>query len=447
MNLSDIVNGPWAITPAMHQTVQEIYARHLRGEAADLAKIAADLGRPLANERKPYQVVDGVAVLPMIGVMAKRANMFIRISGGVSTEIFANELKQALSDPNVAAIVINGDTPGGTVDGTPELAAKIFAAREIKPVITWSDGVLASAGIWVGSAASKVYISSDVVTVGSIGVVATHTDFSAADAAEGRKVTEITAGKYKRIASSHAPLSESGRAAIQEQVDDIYSVFVDQVAAQRGMTVDDVLARAADGRVFLGKKAIAAGLVDGIMTFEEVLSEARRMAAGGIKINPRQGRAKGAKMDAKELAVAHPEAVGQIRVETEKMVLAGLTAEAVSNSCPAVAAALREAGAKAERERIASVRAQAMPGHEALIAQMEMDGKSTGADAAMAIIGAEKEMLKGARDKQASKGNPPVAFAPPPAEDGKKTMKRADFDKLAPGQKTAYLAEGGEVRD
>jgi hypothetical protein len=130
------------------------------------------------------------------------------------------------------------------------------------------------------------------------------------------------------------------------------------------------------------------------------------------------------------------------------MVLAGLTAEAVSNSCPAVAAALREAGAKAERERIASVRAQAMPGHESLIAQMEMDGKSTGADAAMAIIGAEKEMLKGARDKQAGKtATPPIAFAPPPADDGKKTMKRADFDKLAPGHKTAYLAEGGEVRD
>lgn len=447
MNLSDIVNGPWAITPAMHQTVHEIYARHLRGEAADLPKIKSFFCIDLNNERKPYQVIDGVAVLPLIGVMAKRANLLMAISGGVSTEIFANELKQTLSDPNVAAIVINGDTPGGTVDGTPELAAKILAAREIKPVITWSDGVLASAGVWAGSAASKVYISSDVVTVGSIGVVAAHTDVSAREAAAGYKVTEITAGKYKRIASSHAPLSESGRAAIQEQVDDIYSVFVDQVAAQRGMTVDDVLARAADGRVFIGKKAIAAGLVDGIMTFDEVLAEARRMAAGGTKINPRQGREKGAKMDAKELAVAHPEAVGQIRVETEKMVLAGLTAEAVSNSCPAVAATLREAGAKAERERIASVRAQAMPGHEALIAQMELDGKSTGADAAMAIIGAEKEMLKGAREKQASKGNPPVAFAPPPADDGKKTMKRAEFDKLAPGQKTAYLAEGGEVRD
>ena len=86
MRLIDIINAPWAITPEMLDEIQAIYAPHLRGEKIDLNGLEARLGQPLNNEPKAYEVVDGVAVLPIDGVIAKRMNLFTKISGGTSSQ-------------------------------------------------------------------------------------------------------------------------------------------------------------------------------------------------------------------------------------------------------------------------------------------------------------------------------------------------------------------------
>jgi ClpP class serine protease len=112
-------------------------------------------------------------------------------------------------------------------------------------------------------------------------VVATHVDVSGAMQAAGRKTTEITAGKYKRIASSYAPLSGEGRDTLQDQVDYIYSAFVADVAAGRAQPVQTVLDRMADGRVFVGKQAVSAGLADAVSYFGEVLADLRSSTRGG----------------------------------------------------------------------------------------------------------------------------------------------------------------------
>jgi signal peptide peptidase SppA len=444
MNLADIMYGPWAVTPEMYGTILDIYGRYVRGEKADFEAIEANIGRKLENERKPYSVVDGVAVLPLIGVMAKRGNMFMRISGGVSTQIFAQEFTQALNDPEVSALVINADTPGGAVDGTPDLAEVIYKARGTKPILAWSDGTIASAGIWVASAADKVYISSDVVVTGSIGVVTQHTDYSKRQKKDGVKTTEITAGKYKRVASAYSPLSNEGMATIQGQLDYIYSGFVDSVAKHRGMDVEDVLSRAADGRIFIGRQGIEAGLVDGIKSFNEVMQEARELASASKK-NTRFVRAKtGAiTVNKQELEEKYPDIVGQIRVETEQQVLAGLTPDAVRNSAPAVASELVETGAKRELNRIAGIRdLVGGPGAQAysdLVASMELDGKSTASDVAVKIVKEDNQLLAGARQQQVKDANPPVDGAgEPPIET--KQIKQADFNAMSPGQKKEIVA-------
>lgn len=436
MNLADIVYGPWMVTREMHSEIMAIYDRRVRGESADIPAVEAALGRKLDNQRKPYGVVDGVAVLPLVGVMAKRANLFMQISGGVSTEIFAQEFRAALADPDVSAIVINADTPGGAVDGTPDLAELVYSSRGTKPVLAWSNGTVASAGIYVATAAERLYISSDVVCTGSIGVVTAHVDVSRAQDMRGVKTTELTAGKYKRIASSYAPLSESGRADIQGQLDHIYSVFVDAVATQRGMGVDDVLERAADGRVFLGRQGIDAGLVDGIMTFEQVLDEARRMAGGNNNSGVIRAKEDGGRMNASELEQKYPDAVAAIRTETEATVIANMTAEGIKNTSPAVWAEIKAAGAQAERDRIADVRANALPGHDDLVAKAEADGKSTGADVAMAIVRAERELTANARAKQEATANPPVDAAEEPVDGGSvKKIKKDEFNGLSVAEK------------
>jgi signal peptide peptidase SppA len=266
------MTAPWAIQPDKLKEIQAIYEARIRGEKIDLRGLEARIGEPLNNEQSRMEVVNGVAVIPVEGVIAKRMNMLTKISGGSSTELIEADVKAALADFSVKAIVLAIDSPGGTIDGTQGLARTIFNGRGTKPIIAYADGMMASAAYWIGAAADKVVMSGETAMVGSIGVVATHVDMSGAEKQRGTKTTEIYAGKYKRIASQYAPLTEEGRQTIQDMVDYQYSVFVNDVAAFRGVTADRVIKDMADGRVFIGTQAHEAGLVDGFATLEGLIS-------------------------------------------------------------------------------------------------------------------------------------------------------------------------------
>lgn len=282
MNLLDAVTAPWAITPEAYRTVCAVVNRKLSGEAVDLESVARQVGKPLQNRRVESQLVGDIAVVPILGVLARGMNLIMEISGGTSTQVALGQIRDAIANPNVRAIVLQVNSPGGSVDGTTEIADAVFAGRNFKPIVAFAEGTMASAAYWIGSAASKVFVSEPTTAVGSIGVVATHVDFSGREAQLGVKTTEITAGKYKRIFSAYAPLSAEGRASIQEAVDYQYSLFVDAIARNRGTTVDTVLERMADGKVFYGRQAVDAGLVDGIKSFESVISE---LSAAGAASN------------------------------------------------------------------------------------------------------------------------------------------------------------------
>lgn len=278
----DILNSPWALLPEKHQQMVAIYSAYIRGEKIDLAAIEAQLGKPLQNEPPPYQILDGVAVIPVQGVIAKRMNLFSRISGGASTEIIGRDLRTALADGRVHAIVLDIDSPGGSVDGTQTLADQVFAAREQKPIVAFADGFMTSGAYWIGSSAEEIYLSGYTVITGSIGVATQHVDFSRAYDKAGITVTDVYAGKYKRVTSDAKPLSDEGRATLQAIVDQLYTVFVDDIARNRGTDSETVLKNMADGRLFVGKAAIEAGLVDGVSTFDALIADlvAGRKPAG-----------------------------------------------------------------------------------------------------------------------------------------------------------------------
>ena len=273
MNVLQVLTSPWAIIPDNLFEIQEIYATHLRGEKIDIKAVELAIGEPLNNEQKPYEVHNKIAVIPIHGVIAKRMNLFSQISGGTSTQKLGNDLMEAIRDPDIEAILLDVDSPGGTVDGTEDAANLILAARHKKPTVAWTDGMMASAAYWIGSAAEKVYISGKTPTVGSIGVVATHVDYSEYEKREGIKTTEVYAGKYKRIASEHKPLSKEGLQSIQDRVDYFYSLFVDAVAENRGVSAETVQSDMADGQLYIGQQAINAGLVDGVSTFDRLISD------------------------------------------------------------------------------------------------------------------------------------------------------------------------------
>jgi capsid assembly protease len=393
MTVLDILNAPWAITPHRLEQIHGIYAAWARGESVDVAAVEAKIGRPLVNDPQGYMVQDGAALIPLRGVMAPRMNMMTEISGGSSTELFTRDVRAALADPSVKSIVIMADTPGGAVSGTQRAAAAVMAARGVKPVATYVEGVMASAGVWVGTAADLVLMESATSQAGSIGVVATHVDVSKAEEAVGRKTTEIVAGTFKRAASQYGPLTELGRQVLQQEVDYLYGLFVNDVAAQRGVSVEQVLANMADGRMFIGQQAIDAGLVDGIATLEETISMLNDRAASGRSLITVPAIA--SSMDSPPMT---PNA----------------EAAAWAADHPEAAAILRAEGAAAECERVAAVRSMALPGHEALIEQLATDGRTTGPEAAMLVNAAERQRIATAKDERMADALEPVAFAPAP---------------------------------
>lgn len=401
MKLLDIVTGPWAIQPEKLLEIQAIYATHLRGEKIDIEAVEKRLGRPLNNEPKGYEIRDGVAVLPVYGVLAKRMNLFSSISGGASYEMVAKDFAQAMNDPAVEAIVLVVDSPGGAIDGVQKLGDAIFSARSVKPVGAIADGMMASAAYWIGAQADVVVAASDTTMIGSIGVVSAHRDISAAEEKAGVKTTEITAGKYKRIASEFAALSDEGRAEIQERVDYLYEIFVGAVAKARGVGVDVVLENMADGRVFIGQQAVKAGLVDGVSTLDELIANLKQRAAGvASQIN------EGAQMDLETLKAEYPDLVLAIAADA----------------------------AAAERSRIADVEAQALPGHDALVAQLKADGKTTGPEAAAAILAAEKQKLAGMAAQLAADAPAPVPHAVPPSDSAAESADDRPVEERAKSQ-------------
>lgn len=274
MDISSAVNGFWAITPESMADIHAVFDRHISGEVTDLAGIEAALGRPLANNTRPLMNVNqGVAIIDVQGVIAQKMNLMNDISGGTSSQLVSAAFLQAMDDTNVKGIILYTDSPGGTVAGASELAETIYQARGKKPVVAFTDGMIASAAYWITSACDSIFISGDTNPIGSIGVVSGHRDYSGAEAKAGIKTTEITAGSFKRVTSQYEPLSDAGRAEILAKVEYLYNGFVGTVARNRGVSKSRVLSSMADGRIFLGKQAINNGLVDGISTMSKIMAD------------------------------------------------------------------------------------------------------------------------------------------------------------------------------
>jgi signal peptide peptidase SppA len=424
MRVTDVLSAPWAIVPEKLSEICSVYRRHASGGKADFEAIEAATGKPPANARESYSVIDGVAVVPLDGVICKRMNLMTAISGGTSSRVFALAMSEAAADPEAHSIVVAIDSPGGAVDGTQAAMQAVRAARSQKRVVAVASGLMASAAYWIGSAAESVWLEDETTTAGSIGVVATHEDWSRAEDAHGLRVTEVTAGRYKRIASEHAPLSPEGRADIQAQVDAVYTVFVDDVAANRGRDAETVARDMADGKVFVGRKAVEAGLADGIRPLAEVIRV----------LNQQRGAYAPGRVTMEKVVVLGVECASQAEVDSA---LEGVGREKDEACGKAVAE---------ERARVLAIEASALPGHEALVARMKADGTGA-ADAAVRILAAEKAKLAQTNANLAADA-PPLAPSSEPGQgrrepDSKELAKLAqEFvdSEAAQGRKTSYAA-------
>lgn len=281
--------SPWAILPEKWITIRDLINFRAEGGRLTHEEIRERIGEKEPAEpycvdiesgaEAPISAVDDesvgsqgvVAILPLFGVMAHHLNEMEESSGGISTERFMNRFKAVANDPNVRAIIINVDSPGGTVSGVSELADEIFAARQNKPITAVANAVSASAAFWVASAAERFTVTPSGM-VGSIGVFSAHQDFSEFEKILGVKTTLISAGKFKTEGNPFEPLAEEARAAFQKEVDVFFEMFIKAVALHRGVSVSDVRGGFGEGRMVGSAEAKRLGMVDAVSTLDQEIS-------------------------------------------------------------------------------------------------------------------------------------------------------------------------------
>lgn len=180
---------------------------------------------------------------------------------------------EGLADKGAKSLMIFSNSGGGSVAGVEDAESFIAQVAQHKPTSAYSE-FSASAAYWLTSAAGHITTSPTGVN-GSLGVIRVVTEYSKAFEKEGVTKTVMRAGRYKALGNPFEPLSEDGKAEIQSKLDDLYQIFIDVVARNRGTTAiiaDQVMGQ---GREFLGKRGLEAGLVDSIGDFESGLAYAR----------------------------------------------------------------------------------------------------------------------------------------------------------------------------
>lgn len=321
--------------------------------AASLPARASLFGNDLAqrhqrNGSQPYAMVDGIAVIEIAGTLVHRGAWIGQSSGLTSYEGIAAQLQAAVADPGVRGIALDIDSFGGEVAGAFDLADRIRAARAQKPVYAFVAEHALSAGYVLASQADRIILPR-TGAVGSIGVVALHTDMSGALDQKGIAVTLIHAGTHKVDANPYQPLPEAVHDQMQRELEVVRLLFTETVAAGRGDRLNHASALATEAAVFRGADAIAAGLADDLAD-PVTAFRAFATAPRGTTSSSRKGPTMTTTPETPREATAH--------VAAPPVAAAPVAPVAAADAVPATATMTADA-VRAEAAEVAQVCAQA----------------------------------------------------------------------------------------
>lgn len=212
---------------------------------------------------------DGIATVPVRGTIQTGLPSIAAAFGFVDTAKIRRDVQAALADSNVRAILLDFDSPGGFVSGTPELGSFIAEAAKQKPVYSFTSGMCCSAAYWL-AAPSRAIFATTSAEVGSIGVYVAHQDMSALAAAMGIVVKVFRSGKYKGAGVPGTSLSEEQSASIQQRISSLAAVFKGFVTQHRPGIADAAM----EGQTFMGYEAGRESLTDAIAAD---IGEAKKM--------------------------------------------------------------------------------------------------------------------------------------------------------------------------
>jgi len=254
-----------------------------------LAAGCIDVNVAVGDRRGDYteKVVEGnadarakIAVIDVEGVLTSEHSESIFGSKESQVVSFVEKLKLAEADPNVQAVLVRIDSPGGDVTTSDilyhELAA--FKARKKVPVVAAFMGVAASGGYYLASAADAIVAHPTSIT-GSIGVISIHVSLAGLLEKIGVKVEALKSGANKDMGSPFRAMTDDDRKLLQALIDQFYARFVSVVAeGRKGKLTEAQVKTLADGRVYTAQQALEAKLVDRVGYLADAVAETKSRA-------------------------------------------------------------------------------------------------------------------------------------------------------------------------
>lgn len=396
-----LYNTPLLITPDKAETLEHVFRMHAEGRAAELPTFEApervDLAAQLSMRRADggyYVTTSGIAVVRVHGSLVQRSGGLDAMSGMTGYNALAAQMSAAARSSEVRGIVLEIDSPGGEVAGLAEFAE--YVASVDKPVWAHANELAASAAYWVATASDRI-LAPKTAILGSIGVVMLHVDRSVQNAKAGVTYTPIFAGARKVDGASFAPLSDEARANAQARVDELYSLFVKQVAGRRGISEKAV--RETEAGVFSAGDAMKRKLVDGVATLAEtVQSMTDEINAGRAARSSHYGRAAVTPAQSQQEKVTMEKEDGKPAAQPTATIDPAVLATAKSEGA--------KAGAEAERARVKGITQHAeAAGRTKLAEHLAYSTALSVEDAAGMLAAAPKEVAEAAN---------PLAAAMPP---------------------------------
>lgn len=450
------LNQPLLLSPDKAAVVIEVLAGRIGLGGAEVSQFE---GSPVAIDASgkvkqyPFRVTrDGVGIVSILGSLVNRGAWVGAYSGLTSYEGIQHQIKEARNSPEVRAVLLDIQSPGGEAIGCFETAAMIRDLAAAKPVTAVVNGIAASGGYALASAAREI-VTTDTGVSGSIGVLYIHADLSKRLEKEGIKPTIIMAGARKADGNPYEPLPDEVKSEMQDRIDGLYEKFIATVEMGRGERMTAAMIRATEARVYSGADAVKAGLADRVGSFESVLADLSR---GERRTTSQKGKSMSETQGA-------PAAEANAGITQEQLNAA--VAKATEDGKAQVKAEA-ETAVKADRERIASLDKLAVKvsGNEQgmkIIADAKSDG-STAADTALKLAEADcfaKGSVIGsimADDASATAAVPAspggVAVQTPQTPDGWKAEWEASADLQASYPKVEHYVSfkkaeaGGRVR-
>ncbi|HCO6187014.1 TPA: S49 family peptidase, partial [Escherichia coli] len=284
-NLSHIIaaafNEPLLLEPAYARVFFCALGREMGAASLSVPQQQVQLDAPgmlaetdeyMAGGKRParvYRVVNGIAVLPVTGMLVHRLGGMRPFSGMTGYDGIVACLQQAMADTAVRGVLLDIDSPGGQAAGAFDCADMIYRLRQQKPVWALCNDTACSAAMLLASACSRRLVTQ-TSRIGSIGVMMSHLSYAGHLAQAGVDITLIYAGAHKVDGNQFEALPEEVRQDMQQRIDAAHRMFAEKVAMYTGLSVDVVTGT--EAAVFEGQSGIEAGLADELVNASDAIS-------------------------------------------------------------------------------------------------------------------------------------------------------------------------------